>query len=927
LTTDTARSTRPTRRAASAASNGAGDHPRRLVIVESPAKARTIGQFLGDDYVVESSIGHIRDLPSSAAEIPAAYKKEKWARLGVNIEAGFEPLYVVPPSKNDQVKKLRALLKDADELYLATDEDREGEAIAWHLLQVLKPRVPVYRMVFHEITRQAIEEALANPREIDVDLVHAQEARRILDRLFGYEVSPVLWKKVAPRLSAGRVQSVAVRLIVERERQRMRFKAAAYWDVDATLATRETSAAATFGARLVELDGRRVALGRDFDPETGELASSDVVLLDESRAQSVAERLTSATFVVAEVNERPFTQRPPAPFITSTLQQEAARKLRYSAQRTMQVAQRLYENGYITYMRTDSPSLSSQAIQASREQVRALYGDSYLPDRPRVYTSKSKGAQEAHEAIRPAGERFRTPENVARELDPDALRLYDLVWKRTVASQMRDATGLRTQVRLTADAGDHGTATFHTSGKVITFPGFLRAYVEGSDDPDAELEDQERVLPPLATGQEVDPRQVEAKGHETQPPARWTEASLIRELEERGIGRPSTYASILQTVQDRGYVWKKGTALIPTFVAFAVTNLLQQHFPDLIDLGFTARMEERLDEIAEGDREHKPWLHTFYFGDPNAPDDEGMARHGLHKTINEGWEAIDARAVSSIPLGTDDEGREVAVRVGRYGPYVQVGDTDERASLPPEIAPDEVTIADVEHLLQQEALSDRVLGNDPDTGLPVTLKTGRFGPYFQLGADPEPKSKEKPRRASLWPGMTMEHVTLEDALMALEFPKVLGQHPETGKDVTAQDGPNGPYVKSGTESRSIEGGHSQMADLTLEEALRILAEPRKFGRRGPSASVLKELGEHPDNKGTVTIRSGKFGPYVTDGTVNASLPKGRDPQAIEMDDAIELLAAREEKLRAEGKDPRAKKPTTRRPATRRKSTGTRKRSA
>ncbi|MDA1010246.1 MAG: type I DNA topoisomerase, partial [Chloroflexi bacterium] len=651
---------------------------RKLVIVESPAKARTISQYLGDDYVVESSIGHIRDLPSSAAEIPAKYKKEKWARLGVNIDADFAPLYVVPASKNDQVKKLKALLEDADALYLATDEDREGEAIAWHLLEVLQPKVPVYRMVFHEITRAAIEEALQHPREVDDYLVRAQETRRILDRLFGYEVSPVLWKKVAPRLSAGRVQSVAVRLVVERERQRMRFRSAGFWDVDAELATREGNAD-PFAARLVELGGQRVAQGRDFDPETGELTGRGVVLLDEAKARAVAAQLESAVAAVTDVNERPFTQRPPAPFITSSLQQEAARKFRYSAQRTMQVAQRLYENGYITYMRTDSPTLSSQAVDAARRQVTSLYGPDYLPEKPRVYTSKSKGAQEAHEAIRPAGEAFRTPDEVSRELDADALRLYDLVWKRTVASQMRDATGMRTQVRLSAAAGDHGIATLQTSGKVITFPGFLRAYVEGTDDPDAELEDQERLLPPLRTGQEVDLRTVEAKGHETQPPARYTEASLIRELEERGIGRPSTYASIIQTIQDRGYVWKKGTALIPTFVAFAVVNLLTQHFPDLVDYGFTAHMEERLDEIAEGERESRPWLHAFYFGDPDAPDDDGMSRNGLHKTIQEGWEEIDARAVSSIPIGVDAEGREVAVRVGRYGPYVQIGGGDERA--------------------------------------------------------------------------------------------------------------------------------------------------------------------------------------------------------------------------------------------------------
>jgi len=902
VTTDAAPRT-PARRRAAAPAAGGG---RRLVIVESPAKARTIGQYLGSDYVVESSIGHIRDLPSSAAQIPAALKKEPWARLGVNIAKDFEPLYIVPPDKTQQVAKLRALLKDAGELLLATDEDREGEAIAWHLNEVLKPRVPVKRMVFHEITRPAIEAAIASPREIDLDLVRAQEARRILDRLYGYEVSPVLWKKVAPRLSAGRVQSVAVRLIVERERARMRFRAASYWDLDAVLAT-QTAGRASVPARLVEVGGRRVASGRDFDAETGAL-SGDARLLDQAAATALAATLRAATFVVDDVQERPFTQRPPAPFITSTLQQEAARKLRYSAQRTMSVAQRLYENGYITYMRTDSTNLSEQALAAARRQIGELYGRDYLPDAPRLYTTKARGAQEAHEAIRPAGDAFRTPESLQHELDPDALRLYDLVWKRTVASQMRDASGLRTQVRLSADAGAEGRAGFQTSGKVISFPGFLRAYVEGSDDPDAELEDQERVLPPLAPGQRLDPVSVDARGHETQPPARWTEASLIRELEERGIGRPSTYASILETVQDRGYVWKKGTALIPTFVAFAVTNLLEQHFPDLVDLGFTAKMEERLDEIAEGERDPKPWLRAFYFGDPDAPPDGPVAHDGLHRAIEGGWEAIDARAVCSLPLGRDAQGNEVAVRVGRYGPYIQVGDTDQRASVPAEVAPDELTLEDATRLVREEALGDTPLGRDPATGLPVYVKSGRFGPYVQLGEDPESPKAEKPRRGSLWPGMSPESLTFDDALTVLAFPKVLGRHPQSGEDVTAQDGPRGPYVKCGTESRSIEGGHFAMKTLTLEEALRLLAEPRRFGRGGgASQSALAVLGPHPDTGASITVRTGKFGPYVTDGVVNASLPKGRDPKSLDMQAALDLLAAREERMRAEGKDPRAPK--------------------
>ena len=914
MTTDTAPEAVPTprRRAAARPTGGL----RRLVIVESPAKARTIAQYLGPDYVVESSIGHIRDLPSSAAQIPKEYKKEPWARLGVNIEANFEPLYVVPPNKAEQVKKLRALLKDADELYLATDEDREGEAIAWHLLQVLKPRVPVHRMVFHEITRSAIEAAIANPREVDSDLVHAQEARRILDRLYGYEISPVLWKKIAPRLSAGRVQSVAVRLIVDRERARMRFNSASYWDVDATLATRErTDGDTTVAAHLVELGGRRVASGRDFDPDTGRLSGDNTRLLDEPAARAVAERLQSSTFVVADVTERPFTQRPPAPFITSTIQQEAARKLRYTAQRTMQVAQRLYENGYITYMRTDSTNLSQQALDAARRQAASLYGDDYVPTEPRHYAS-GKAAQEAHEAIRPAGDIFRTPESLRGELDVDALRLYDLVWKRTVASQMKDASGLRTQVRLTADAGPDGVAAFQTAGKVITFPGFLRAYVEGSDDPDAEIEDHERILPPLRVGQEFDPRALEAKGHETQPPARWTEASLIRELEERGIGRPSTYASTLQTVQDRGYVWKRGSALVPTFVAFAVVNLLEQHFPDLVDLGFTARMEERLDEIADGERDPKPWLRSLYFGDPGAPPTEPLAHNGLHATIAKGWEAIDARAVSSVNIGKNDEGREVAVRVGRYGPYVQIGDDAERASIPESLAPDEVTVDDAMRLLHEERLGDRLLGDDPQTSQPIYLKTGRYGPYVQVGEDPPRGSKEKPRRASMWEDMSMETLGLDYALMLLSFPKVLGKHPESAEDVTVQDGPNGPYVRAGKESRSIEGGHFAMKTMTLDEALKLLAQPRQFGRR-VAQSVMMELGEHPDSKAAITVRTGKFGPYVTDGVVNASLPRGRVPGTLTLQDAVDLIAAREEKLRSEGKDPRAPKPAAKRAPTRR----------
>ncbi|MFN8639064.1 MAG: type I DNA topoisomerase [Dehalococcoidia bacterium] len=908
-----------TRAAANAASSGAsaGATTRAtrsrapkdgaaLVIVESPAKARTIAQFLGPEYVVESSIGHIRDLPSTAAEIPDDLKKEKWARLGVNVDDDFEPLYIVPAQKKAQVTKLKALLKDARELYLATDEDREGEAIAWHLREVLKPRVPVRRMVFHEITRKAIDEALSAPRDIDEELVEAQEARRILDRLYGYEVSPVLWKKVRPRLSAGRVQSAAVRLVVERERARMRFVRASFWDVDTVLGA-NTVADNTdrVPARLVELGGKRVASGRDFDASTGELAS-DAVLLDQPTAEAVASALIGHPSTVREVVERPFTQRPPAPFITSTLQQEAGRKLRFTAQRTMRVAQGLYENGHITYMRTDSTNLSTQAVDAARSQVRSLYGAEYLPEAPRVYRSTSKGAQEAHEAIRPAGDEFQTPEQLRAALDDDAFRLYDLIWKRTVAGQMRDATGLRTNVRCEADAGAHGAAVLTTSGKVITVPGFLRAYVEGSDDPDAELEDQERVLPPLREGQVLTTLEASARGHETQPPARFTEASLVRELEERGIGRPSTYATIIQTIQDRGYVHKRGSALVPNFVAFAVTRLLEEHFPELVDLDFTARMEGRLDAVAAGDLDARPWLREFYFGGSGGAPDEDANAIGLRARIAEGLGDIDAREVSSIPLGTTEEGSAVAVRVGRYGPYVQVDNSDEKASIPDDSVPDEITLDRAIALIEEAALGDRPLGAYPPTGEPIYVKTGRYGPYVQVGEDDA--NGGKPKRGSLMPGMTVESVTLEDALEILAFPKVLGTHPVTGEEITAQDGPNGPYLRMGKDSRSLRD-HEHLRAVDLEDAVRVFAEPKRG--RSFSASVIRDLGEHPTSKAPLRILKGRFGPYVTDGTVNASVPSGRDPATLEVDDALELLAARAAKLREQGIEPGAKAPRRR----------------
>jgi DNA topoisomerase-1 len=883
---------------------------KSLVIVESPAKARTIARFLGPEYVVESSIGHVRDLPSKAAEIPAEAKKQPWARLGVDVDHDFQPLYIIPATKKPQVTKLKSLLRDADALYLATDEDREGEAIAWHLSEVLAPRVPVRRMVFHEITRQAIEEALEHPRDIDQHLVEAQEARRILDRLYGYEVSPVLWRKVRPRLSAGRVQSAAIRIVVARERQRMRFTSASYWDVDATVRAGDQ---ATFPAHLAELAGQRVATGRDFDPETGLLTgNADVALLDEARATRVAGALAGTTAVVSEVNERPFTQRPAPPFITSTLQQEAARKLRFTAQRTMGVAQQLYENGHITYMRTDSTNLSTQALDAARAQVRDLYGAEYLPDAPRHYATRARGAQEAHEAIRPAGDAFRTPESLRPELDGDAFRVYELIWMRTVASQMRDATGLRTNVRLEAQAGGEGAAVLTASGRVIQFPGFLRAYVEGSDDPEAELDEQERILPALAVGDRVHIASSEPRGHETQPPARYTEASLIRELEERGIGRPSTYASIIGTILDRGYVQKRGTALVPTFLAFAVVNLLEQHFPELVDLDFTAKMEEDLDAVAEGVLEATPWLQRFYFGDPQAPDREGFAAEGLRNRIGSGWEEIDAREVSSIPLGTDAEGRVVAVRVGRYGPYIQAGDHEVRANIPDDTPPDELDLEQALGMLERAALGDQPLGVDPESARPVYYKVGRYGPYVQLGEDADDDGK--PKRSSVWPTIDVDALTLDQALMLLSFPKTLGEHPETKEPVTVQDGPLGPYVKSGNQNRSLRD-HDHLASITLEEALELLAQPRQTrGRRGP-ASALAELGPHPDSGKPVQVRTGRFGPYVTDGTVNATLPAGRSPEHVTLEEALDLLALRAQRMREQGIEPTVRPTRTRRAAT------------
>ncbi len=893
-----------------------------LVIVESPAKAKTISRYLGPGFRVESSIGHIRDLPSKAADIPARYKGEPWARLGIDIERDFEPLYVVPADKKAQVKKLKQLLSKADELYLATDEDREGEAIAWHLREVLDPKVPVKRMVFGEITKSALQRALSETRQIDERLVDAQEARRLLDRLYGYEVSPILWKKVKPRLSAGRVQSVATRLVVERERARMRFVAASYCSVSGTFESREGEAAipggpSTFEARLVELDGRRVATGRDFEETTGELSDPDkVAVLDGAAAGRLVERLEGGDFRVDSVVEKPFTRKPYAPFITSTLQQEAGRKLRFGAQRAMRVAQGLYENGYITYMRTDSTQLSAEAVEAARRQVAERYGRDYLPEQPRVYASKSKNAQEAHEAIRPAGETFRTPQELKAELDRDALALYELIWKRTLASQMKDARGKTTSVRLSSSA-ENAAAVFSASGRVLEFPGFLRVYVEGSDDPRAELEDQEKLLPPLREGQAAVARSLEQREHTTQPPARFTEASLVKELEERGIGRPSTYASIIQTIQDRGYVWRKGSALVPTFTAFAVTRLLEQHLGGLVDFGFTARMEDDLDEIASGEQQAVPYLERFYFGKngkggepPDADQiDTSRASTGLKTLIGLGSDHIDAREICSIPLGSNRDGEPVAVRVGRYGPYVQAGDKPVRATVPEEIAPDELGLEGALELLEKAAQGDEELGHDPDTGLPVFVKTGRFGDYVQLGepeldASGKVKRGTKPKMASLWPSMDRGSITLEQALKLLSFPREVGQHPESGETITAQDGRFGPYLKMGSDSRSLPD-HEKLATVTLDEAVKIFAQPK--GRRGQAQAPLAELGKHPGTELDLVVKNGRFGPYVTDGVVNASLPKGKDPKSLTLEEAVELIAAREQRMRDQGKDPRAKK--------------------
>ncbi|GAB3400339.1 type I DNA topoisomerase [Flindersiella endophytica] len=869
----------------------------RLVIVESPTKAKKIADYLGRGYVVESSVGHIRDLPNGASEVPAKYKGEAWARLGVNVDHGFEPIYVVPREKRPTLKRLKELVSDAGAVYLATDEDREGEAIAWHLLEELKPRVPVHRMVFHEITPDAIRNAVENPRSIDEDLVDAQETRRILDRLYGYEVSPVLWKKVMPRLSAGRVQSVATRLVVDRERERIAFRAAYYWDIIADLDAGEGRDPRAFSARLVNVDGKRVAQGRDFEP-TGELKAAvreTVVHYDEQRARALAEGLRESDFHVRSVESKPYRRSPYAPFRTTTLQQEAARKLGYGAARTMQVAQRLYENGYITYMRTDSVTLSGTAINAARTQVRQLFGDSYLPDKPRVYNSKVKNAQEAHEAIRPSGDTFQTPAETG--LRGDEFRLYELIWMRTIASQMRDAEGRTVTVRIGAQARTGENTEFSTSGKVITFHGFLKAYVEGVDDASTETDSAERRLPDVVEGDVLSATRVAAEGHETRPPARYTEATLVRELEEREIGRPSTYASIMGTIIGRGYIYKKGQALIPTWLAFAVIRLLEQHFSHLVDYNFTAGMEDALDEIARGEGDMETWLARFYFGGQNGDAD----REGLKRLVTELGE-IDARGISTFPVGGPDAG--IDLRVGRYGPYVEDGDGN-RANVPEDLPPDELTLEKARELLSQPAGAEQELGTDPESGRPVVAKAGRFGPYVTEVLPEDAPKGVKPRTASLFKDMSLDTVTLEDALRLLSLPRTLGKDPDGGEEITAQNGRYGPYVKKGTDSRSLTA-EEELFTVTLEQALELFKQPKGRGRRAASAP-LRELGNDPETDKPVVLKDGRFGPYVTDGENNATLRRADDPATVTLERAAELLAEK----RAKGPSPRrtAKKTT------------------
>ncbi len=841
-----------------------------LVIVESPAKAKTIGKFLGRGYTVEASIGHVRDLPQGAKQIPAQYKGESWSNLGVNVDDDFTPIYIVPPGKSKQIKLLKDQLKKADALYLATDEDREGEAISWHLLEILKPKVPVHRLVFHEITAEAIHAALNSPRDVDNGLVRAQETRRILDRLFGYEVSPLLWRKVRPKLSAGRVQSVAVRLIVERERERMAFVSATWWDLLAKFAN---STGQQLDAALISVDGRRIPAGKDFDSANGQLKNPQMMLLDAETSTALGERIRTGDFSVTKVEDKPYVTKPYAPFTTSTLQQEANRKLGYTARRAMQVAQSLYENGHITYMRTDSTNLAAVAIEDARRLVKEQYGDQYLPAEAREYRSKVKNAQEAHEAIRPAGHPFELPETLRSQLGVDEFKLFELIWKRTIASQMADCRARRITIQI-----EGGGCVFQVSGKTIDFPGYLRAYVEGSDDPDAELADQEKALPSVVVGELLKCIEMNSKGHTTQPPDRYSEAALTKALEERGIGRPSTYASIIDTIQARSYVFKKGGALVPTWVAFSVVKLLEEHLASLIDYQFTAQMEDDLDAISRGEREHIEYLKTFYFGN---------GKPGLKPQLANKVEEIDARGISRILIGTPPGGEPVYVRVGRYSPFVEQG--ERTASLVEDTPPDEVTLAAALQLLEQAGKAEEPLGTCPETNKPVYLKVGRFGPYVQHGT---PEDEEKPQNASLMKGMKPEDVDLVMALKLLTLPRNLGDHPQQGQPVMAYNGRFGPYVKCGDETRSLPTGFSPL-DVTLEQAVELLAQPKARGRGAAAKKEpLRVFDESPVTGNKVQLLDGRYGPYLADGETNASLPKGASIEELTFVEALELLAAR-----------------------------------
>jgi DNA topoisomerase-1 len=860
----------------------------KLVIVESPAKARKIGGFLGDDYVVEASVGHIRDLPQRAADIPKEYKKIAWAKEGVNVEEGFEPLYVINPDKKAKVSELKALMKDADELILATDEDREGEAIAWHLIEVLRPKIPIRRMVFHEITKEAIQKAAEETRDLDYRLVDAQETRRVLDRLYGYRLSPVLWKKVMPRISAGRVQSVATRLIVERERERMAFISSKWWDLTA-------QCEAGFNARLLSLDGKRVAATNDFDANGGlkEKSLANILLLDEAGANELVQSLTGKSLTVKSTEESPRTERPKAPFTTSTMQQDAGSRLGWGAQLTMRVAQRLYENGYITYMRTDSVTLSKSAIDSARNSAKALYGADYIPATPRVYEGKSKNAQEAHEAIRPAGETFRTPGELAPELSRDEFSLYDLIWKRTIASQMSDAKKMQMRVDFDVETKTGSSAIFRANGSVITFPGFLAAYEEIVDEKatDDEAAESDKRLPPMAVGDSIKVSNYICEGHETKPPARYTEPTLVKKLEELGIGRPSTFASIMSTIQDRGYVSKRGRALVPTFLAFSVTGLLEQHFGKLVDYEFTASMEEDLDRIANGEEDRVTWLTKFFFGTDGNPGLEALAAD---------LGAIDAQQINTMKMGEDIE-----IRVGRYGAYIQKGIGDDRkfANIPETMAPDELTLQVAIDLLAQPS-GERELGVHPETNFPLLAKSGRFGPYVtEVFPEPEmvvdkktgelkkPRKKKdapKPKTASLLSTMTLDTITIDDALKLMSLPRTLGDYEEV--PITVQNGRYGPYMTHGTDSRTLTT-EDQLFAITLDEAIELYKQP-KVRRRGVAKPPLKDLGIDPASQKPVLVKDGRFGIYITDGETNATLRRGDTVEFLTLERGLELLAGR-----------------------------------